>query len=47
MTAKQTFSLMTFRIIRSPEDYIALQADVDAVGDCLDAKLLTLNAATY
>ena len=33
-----------YRIIRSPEDYIFLQADIDAVAACLETKLLTLNA---
>ena len=32
-----------YRIIRSPEDYIHLQVDIDAVAACLDEKLLALN----
>ena len=32
-----------YRIIRSINDYSALQADIDAVSDCLAGKLLTLN----
>ena len=33
-----------YRTIKSPEDYTALQSDIDAIGNCLDAKFLTLNA---
>ena len=34
-----------YRIIRSPEDYIFLHTDIDAVAACPDAKFLTLNAS--
>ena len=36
-----------YRTIRSPEDYVYLQADIDSVAACLDAKLLTLNVSKY
>ena len=36
-----------YRIIRSPEDYIHLQVDIDVVTACLDEKLLTLYGKKY
>ena len=40
-------NMALYRTIRSPEDYVFLQADIDAVAASLDAKLLTLNASKF